>query len=531
MTLRCKDRVRSFVVLGVCAMAALVMLAATAVPAAAEIQFQDPVTAAVTTDETGTIEVIKDLNPASDPGRFNLRIDGSAPNLGSRNVGDGGTTGERVVATGLHTVDETAGTGTSLTRYQKSITCRDQDGTGEVVAQTTGDDGGPLTVDVTTGADIVCVITNTRETARLEVRTALEPATDGGRFNLQIDGQGDPDAIDVGDGGSTGEQVVVTGTHTVGETAGSGTDLGDYQKSITCRSNNGTGLIVAQTTGDDAGPLSVSLIHNQDVVCVITNERETGTIEVINQLVPDDDPGRFDLLVDGTTIAADAGHDGTTGPVTVNTGSGHSVAETAGTNTSLDYYRSTIACARNGSPAYSASGPNLGSIAIGKDDQLVCTITNDRPTGQPRGIGHWSAWNRCTNGNQSATADRSGGTANGYFLVEDVLPQVVGDFGVTTCAQAVRALKKDDQSGGKQSSDAAYGVAAHLLAAKSNYAAGGKRCPASAKAINDAQALLDRIGFSGSGSYLPSGSTSPDRATASNLADTLDRYNNGTLCS
>ena len=40
-----------------------------------------------------------------------------------------------------------------------------------MVAETTGDDGGPLNVPVTTGADIVCVITNTRETGKLEVRS------------------------------------------------------------------------------------------------------------------------------------------------------------------------------------------------------------------------------------------------------------------------------------------------------------------------------------------------------------------------
>ena len=36
----------------------------------------------------------------------------------------------------------------------------------------------------------------------------------------------------MGDGGTTGEQTLNTGTHNVGETAGMGTDLANYQKSI-----------------------------------------------------------------------------------------------------------------------------------------------------------------------------------------------------------------------------------------------------------------------------------------------------------
>ena len=38
----------------------------------------------------------------------------------------------------------------------------------------------------------------------------------------------------MGDGGSTGEETLNTGTHNVGEAAGTSTDLDDYQKSISC---------------------------------------------------------------------------------------------------------------------------------------------------------------------------------------------------------------------------------------------------------------------------------------------------------
>ncbi len=92
------------------------------------------------------------------------------------------------------------------------------------------------------------MITNTRETGKLEVRKSLSPTDDPGKFNLQIDGTTDPDAGNVGNGGSTGEQTLNTGSHTVGETAGTSTALADYQKSIVCKDDNGTGTTVAETS-------------------------------------------------------------------------------------------------------------------------------------------------------------------------------------------------------------------------------------------------------------------------------------------
>ena len=159
------------------------------------------------TRETGKLEVLKDLEPDTDDGKFNLQIDG-ATDPDATDVGDGGSTGEETLNTGDHTVGETAGTDTDLADYQKSIVCRDDNGTGDVVAETTTDDGGPLTVPVTTDSDIVCLITNTRETGKLEVRKDLNPTTDAGKFNLQIDGTTDANATNVGDGGSTGEETL-----------------------------------------------------------------------------------------------------------------------------------------------------------------------------------------------------------------------------------------------------------------------------------------------------------------------------------
>src|SRR5439155_25413066 len=93
----------------------------------------------------------------SDPGLFNLKIDGTTQ---ASNVGDGGTTGEKTLGAGTHTVFETGGTGTSTSDYTASVVCRAGNGGGSVVAAGSGT--VPVNGPVTEGSDIVCTITNTR---------------------------------------------------------------------------------------------------------------------------------------------------------------------------------------------------------------------------------------------------------------------------------------------------------------------------------------------------------------------------------
>ena len=65
------------------------------------------------------------------------------------------------------------------------------------------------------------------------------------------------------------------------------------------------------------------------------------TLTVNKVLSPSNDPGLFNLLVDGTAKASNVGNGGTTGALTISAGT-HTVSETAGTNTSLSSYSSTV---------------------------------------------------------------------------------------------------------------------------------------------------------------------------------------------
>ena len=177
---------------------------------------------------------------------------------------------------------------------------------------------------------------------------------------------------------------------------------------------------------------------------------------------------------------------------------------------------------------------------------LAFEIDNTRPGGQPRTIGYWKNWSSCTGGNQVRTAAKNGGVAAGFFLLDDVLPITIGSYTIpaantvesgtnkTGCQIAVLLLGKSDKKTGKNmANDAAYGLAAQLIAAKANQTAGAENCPALTTAITSADSLLASINFTGTGDYLGpkvKGALATKRAEALSLAATLDQYNNGNLC-
>jgi uncharacterized repeat protein (TIGR01451 family) len=118
--------------------------------------------------------------------------------------------------------------------------------------------------------------------ASIRIDKALDPSNDPGHFDLLLDGQAL--ATGVGNGGTTDTHTVSTGTHTVGERAGRGTNLADYDITIVCRANGGTGEPpVAQGTGPS---IRVTVTAGQAIVCVILNRRN-GTPA----------PGEYDLQV------------------------------------------------------------------------------------------------------------------------------------------------------------------------------------------------------------------------------------------
>ncbi len=171
-----------------------------------------------------------------------------------------------------------------------SIACTQTAGFTGAVTNFNGDVGTRTAgATINEGDTVVCTFTNSRDQGKIEVVKDLNPGTDTGRFNLQIDGI--TEKANAGDTDTTGEKTVNTGTHTVGETQGNAGVLSDYQKSIVCLDTANQNQQVAATNGDNAGPLDVPVTAGSDIVCTVTNTRETGKIEVVKDLNPGTDTG------------------------------------------------------------------------------------------------------------------------------------------------------------------------------------------------------------------------------------------------
>jgi hypothetical protein len=283
------------------------------------------------TYESPTITINKVLIPADNSGAFDLQIDNVTY---ATNVGNGGTTGPIPVSVGPHTVGEIAGTNTDLSGY---------------VIEINGDCTNDGKVNIVEGQHATCTIINHLKDTTLTVNKVLVPADDPGKFNLQINGT--THATSVGNGGTTGAvNFSPPANLTVSETAGDNTDLSHYD------------TVISGACGSDG---KVTLLPGQQKVCTITNTLKKATLTVNKVLVPENDPGKFNLTIDGVVKATDVGNGGTTGAVEVTPGD-HNVLEEAGTGTDLGNYISVI----NG------SCDAAGKVTIGAGENKVCTITN-----------------------------------------------------------------------------------------------------------------------------------------------------------
>ncbi len=210
------------------------------------------------------------------------------------------------------------------------------------------------TVTIVAGVTTTSVVTNTLtcdKPGTLTVRKEIIGGTHSDRFNLLIDGNVAGTGANVGNGGTTGAMSVNPGSHTVSETAGNSSNLGNY--------------VATYSSNCQGGHISVS--PGASEICTITNQKKP--LLVVNKiLVPSNDSGKFNLLVDGdaTGTGANVGNNGTTGIVFVSVGS-HAVTETAIAGTNLNNYTTT----------YSSDCAG-GNLAATWGDYKTCTITNTR---------------------------------------------------------------------------------------------------------------------------------------------------------
>jgi hypothetical protein len=218
---------------------------------------------------TTTIEVRNAVLPASDPTRFDLSIDAQAVATG---VGNGGTSGPRVVTPGPHTVSATGAPAGAF-------------------ATTFSGDCAPNGVVVAVANQArTCIVTNVGG-PRLTLSKVLRPATDLGRFDLQIDGV--TRAAGVGNGGTTGPVAMTAGPHRVGE-ASPGPQY------------------AAVIGGDCAADGAITLAAGQDKACTITNTIAFDQADVRITSAPDSMPGGNSPNGGTGTVTVTARNTGTT---------------------------------------------------------------------------------------------------------------------------------------------------------------------------------------------------------------------------
>lgn len=308
-----------------------------------------------------SIEVIKSLSPSNDAGLFNLQVNSTTD---ATDVGNNGTTGKQTVIVGSNTVGETAGTSTSLSNYTSGVSCVLR-GT-QTTVSTTGTN--PWTLNVTNGQDIVCTITNTRNSGSVELKKVWSGA--GGQTTLNIgtsaNGTNVASTLTGTNGGTpltTGTVAVNTGTYYFSETGG----LSNYSSALACTDNGNP------VTPGANNSLEVSLGHA--VICTFTNTLNTGNITISK-----------------TTIGGDATFGYTS---TIPSNSSFSILTTSGTGSqtfnnvvvgSYTVTESTLAgwnltnldCTGGAGPYATSLANRQVSITLNTDESVTCTFTNTK---------------------------------------------------------------------------------------------------------------------------------------------------------
>jgi hypothetical protein len=310
------------------------------------------------TRKTGQLTVRKVLDPANDPGKFDLKIGSDVV------VDDGGhlSQGTRTLATDTgYTVSEAEGTGTSLSKYDSSVVCKDGD-----VTVASGSGTSLAGVPVVQGRNVVCTFTNARRKGSITVVKQLVPSSDAGAFDLKVGG----DVVKAGAGdGDSGTKSVAPGTYSVSETGAEGTSLQDYDSAVACEKN---GQAYKAGAGTSIGALEVD--SDDAVVCTITNTR-LGTVKVEKQTDPaTDDSFHFSSnLPGGGFDLSDRGVETVTRVLP-------GTYEVTEDDPTPGYDLTALSCddGQSQTPSTTSKGERTATIEVDPGETVRCVFTNTR---------------------------------------------------------------------------------------------------------------------------------------------------------
>jgi len=503
-----------------------------------EVAPGETVTCVFTNTKDGKIIVEKQTLPDGDPALFTF----SGDLAGS--IGDGGTLMQSV-SPGSYASTETVPAGWDLI----SIVCDDGNSSGA---------GATANFNVEPGETVTCVFTN-RKDGKIIVMKETIPDGDPTLFTF-----GGALIGDIGDGGMLMAEVD-PGQYVVTEVV---PDLWDLT-SIACTDGDSGGVLAtaSATYNVDPGEIVTCVFTNTKRGMAMVNKTESGTLPLSKAHTFEIREGAS-TTSEGVVLA--------TGAADINTGevifacAGVPDEDCRMVEGVAKFPPGTYQLCETGMMAAWMNNLDgftpLGATPEGGDNSTECvdftldageteTFNVDNtppPEGDARTIGFWKNWTSCDgSGNQDPVLDET--LMDGIFL----WGMDPDGFLVDSCEEAVDLLDKREiaselvvADGDKLANDAAYGMAAQLLAALLNIKATAGTCPDLFTAVNEAQALLERIGFDGQGAYLtpnpnqsdllnqpdPDGGTFTRsklrdlRQMAETLAGILDAYNNNELC-
>lgn len=171
-----------------------------------------------------------------------------------------------------------------------------------------------------------------------------------------------------------------------------------------------------------------------------------------------------------------------------------------------------------------AAGDICATITIVPGSSVVINIDNTTPGGNALTIGYWKHWNSATLGLTFNAGSDCPLKPQNNSLADCFLPQTLGNYTVSSASQVVNVLSNPSCQYAENC------LAAQLLAAELNVAAGAATCPAIIAAIPSANLLLSTY----APGYLPGstiiGSKNAHRAAFISVQSVLNAYNNNQLC-
>jgi hypothetical protein len=360
-----------------------------------------------------------------------------------------------------------------------------------------------------------CTITNTQRGSITIIKNAVPDGpqdfgfttTGSGLSAFSLDDDADPTLSN-----TKSFTNLVPGSYSVTETALTGWDL----TGLSCVGTNGSSTL---GTNLGTGVSTITLGAGDAVTCTYTNTQR-GHVTVLkteNGGVP----------THAYTFRLTGGPDAVSLPLTTN-----------GTNLgSLDFgllkpgsytlcelavpagTASTLETAYGGT-VNTTTGDICVTFTLAAGETKAFTVDNSYPGGGQRTIGYWKNWNTYKLGSAGWTK----AARTGNHLMDEFLPQPLGSYyTVSTAQQGVAVLSNPSAKYAENQ------LAAQLLAAELNKAAGASICASVNTAITTGNSLLTQIHYDGPPNYVV-GPSHPLRGQFLTTAKLLNDYNNGLVC-